>query len=124
MVEVIGKNVYRTKIGYYDYIIKVVPKDNENLVMDDGEIHSGVTDFLTKVIYIRNDLLNDSFEYTIRHEITHAVTDSFGFLQVEWNDEILADFVAIYGKEIDKLAEELSEKINGEVKKESVYEKI
>lgn len=78
------------------YEIKIVEYDNENLLMDDGDYHFGVTDFNNKTIYIANNLSKASFKYTLLHELTHAVIDSFGFLQVEWNDEIVADFMANY----------------------------
>ena len=39
---------------------------------------------------------DDSLKYTLYHEITHAYIESYGLLQVDWNDEIVADFVANY----------------------------
>ena len=78
------------------YAVKIVKYDDENLLMDDGDYHFGVTDFNKKIIYIADNLSNSAFKYTLLHEITHAVIDSFGFLQVEWNDEIVADFMANY----------------------------
>ena len=78
------------------YQIKIVNSNDENLLMEDGDYHFGVTDFNKKIIYIADNLSNSAFKYTLLHEITHAVIDSFGFLQVEWNDEIVADFMANY----------------------------
>lgn len=78
------------------YQIKIVKPDNENLLMDDGDYHFGVTDFKDKIIYVADNLSKSSLRYTLLHELTHAVMDSFGFLQVEWNDEIVADFMANY----------------------------
>ena len=78
------------------YAVKIVKYDDENLLMDDGDYHFGVTDFKDKIIYIADNLSNSAFKNTLLHEITHAVIDSFGFLQVEWNDEIVADFMANY----------------------------
>lgn len=78
------------------YQIKIVKPDDKNLLMDDGDYHFGVTDFNKKIIYIADNLSNYALKYTLLHEITHAVIDSFGFLQVEWNDEIVADFMANY----------------------------
>ena len=98
----------KLKINNNNYEMCFVNPDNENLKMDDGEYHSGVTDFITKKIYIRNMLGEDSLRYTIIHELTHAIIDSYGFLQVEWNDEIVADFMANY---IFVLSD-LTEKIN------------
>ncbi len=87
-------------IHNYKWIIKLVESNNKNLLMDDNEYHSGVTNFRDKVIYINSDLCKDSFSYTLYHELTHAFINSFGMLQVDWNDEIVADFVAVYIQDI------------------------
>lgn len=84
-------NIYR-----FDWVLEIVDKTNENLIGEDDRIHSGITDFVNKRIYIRKDLNYDSFRYTLFHELVHAFIDSYGMLQVEWNDEIVADFVAIH----------------------------
>lgn len=83
-----------------EYQIKIVKPDDENLLMEDGDYHFGVTDFKDKIIYIADNLNSYSLKYTLLHELTHAVMDSFGFLQVEWNDEIVADFMANYSSMI------------------------
>ena len=46
----------QVKIHNNIYNIHLINKNSKYLVMDDGEVHSGVTDFITKDIYIRNDL--------------------------------------------------------------------
>ena len=83
------------KINNFDYKIILVKEKDDRLLMNDS-YHSGITDFIKKEIYIREDLPEQTLTYTLMHELTHAIIDSFGMLQVEWNDEIVADFVAIY----------------------------
>lgn len=78
------------------YAVKIVKYDDENLLMEDGDYHFGVTDFKDKIIYIADNLSNYAFKNTLLHEITHAVIDSFGFLQVDWTEEVVADFMANY----------------------------
>lgn len=99
-------------INHNIYKLKIVKEDDENLLMEDGKYHSGVTDFLTKTIYISKKLvldnfLTDSFYYTLRHELTHAFIDSYGFMQVYWNEEIVADFMAIYYFKIEQKFNEI-----------------
>lgn len=84
------------KINNNNYILYMLPPNSVELQMEDGNFHTGVTDFHKKEIYIADNLTNDTKRYTIIHEITHALIDSYGFLQVEWTDEIVADFVANY----------------------------
>lgn len=104
------------KINNNNYKIYEVPPDSEELKMKDGEYHSGITDFYKKEIYIADNLSDDAKRYTLIHELTHALIDSYGFLQVEWNDEIVADFMGNYFLNIYDILSKLSEgekKING-----------
>ena len=89
--------VNRMDVKIHNKMYKVFFVDStcEKLIFDD-EIRSGVTYFTKKEIYIRNDLNSDSLRYTLYHEITHAYIESYGFLQVDWNDEVVADFIANY----------------------------
>lgn len=101
----------QVKIHNNIYNIHLINKNSKYLVMDDGEVHSGVTDFITKDIYIRNDLNDSSLKYTLYHEITHAYIESYGLLQIDWNDEIVADFIANYMIDIFKTIDEISNKL-------------
>lgn len=82
------------KINNNEYDIYFVKADDDRLLMEDGSYHSGITDFIRKEIYIKENLVESTLQYTLFHELTHALMDSYGFLQVDWNDEIVADFVA------------------------------
>lgn len=110
------------KIHNYTYKIHLVDEHNKNLIMDD-ETHCGVTNFVTKDIYIRNDLNDDSLKYTLYHEIVHAYIDAYGLLQIDWNDEIVADFVANYMIDIFQTIEEISNKLRKVVINNETYKK-
>ena len=101
----------QVKIHKNIYNIHLINKNSKYLVMDDGEVHSGVTDFITKDVYIRNDLNDSSLKYTLYHEITHAYIESYGLLQIDWNDEIVADFVANYMIDILGTIDEITSKL-------------
>lgn len=95
------------------YEVQFVKSDDKHLLMEDNEYHSGVTDFINKTIYINKNLKNDnSISYTVMHELTHAMIDSYGFLQVDWNDEIIADFMALYSSKLYELAEKVEEQFS------------
>ena len=102
------------KINNNIYKINFVESDNENLKIDDGEYHSGVTNFITKEIYIANNLKGNSLRYTLIHELTHAMIDSYGFMQIYWNDEIVADFMANYLNNIIDLSNKIIINYDGE----------
>lgn len=97
------------KINNNTYKIYAVAPDSEKLKMEDGEYHSGITDFNKKEIYIADNLSNDAKRYTLIHELTHALIDSYGFLQVEWDDEIVADFMGNYFINICDILSKISE---------------
>lgn len=104
------------KIHNNMYKVFFVDSTCEKLIFND-EIRSGITYFTKKEIYIRNDLNSDSIRYTLYHEITHAYIDSYGFLQVDWNDEIVADFIANYMIDIFETITEITEELNKESEK-------
>lgn len=98
------------KIHNNMYKVFFVDPTCKKLIFNDG-IRSGVTYFKKKEIYIRNDLNSDSLRYTLYHEITHAYIESYGFLQVDWNDEVVADFIANYMIDIFETIAEITEKL-------------
>lgn len=98
------------KINNNTYKIFFVNSNSEKLQMEDGEFHSGTIDFYKKEIYIADDLNQDTLRYTLIHELTHAVIDSYGFLQVDWNDEVVADFMANYIPNIADFLNKIEEK--------------
>lgn len=98
------------KINNNTYKIFEVEANDEELKMEDGEYHTGVTDFHKKEIYIANNLNQDCKRYTLIHELTHALIDSYGFMQVDWNDEIVADFVGNYFVNICNILDEMHNK--------------
>ena len=95
----------KLKINNFEYKIYFVNYNDEHLDIGDNDYRSGMTYFKEKEIYIANNLKRDSYDYTLKHELTHAIIDSYGLLQIEWNDEIVADFMAIYSKILYELLE-------------------
>lgn len=110
------------KINNYTYKIFFVESDDDRLLMEDEKYHSGKTDFKKKEIYIERNLTNHSFSYTIKHEIVHAMIDAYAFLQVDWTDEIVADFIAVYMEDYCKILCEIDKKIL-ELNKEEIKER-
>ena len=89
------------KINNLRYKVKIVEEDNKHLKMEDGYYHFGVCDMKEKVIYLMERLPEGTLEYVIRHELVHAYLDSYGFLQVNYTDEIIADIVATYMRNLN-----------------------
>ena len=93
----------KIKINNFEYEIYFVEWNDEHLKIDDNDYRCGMTYFKDKRIYIANNLKKDSYDYTLKHELTHAIIDSYGFLQIEWDDEIVADFMAIYSNVLNEI---------------------
>lgn len=55
-------------------------------------------------IYVDKTLPADLIFFTLKHELTHAFVFSHALEQVEKNDEILADFVALFSDRILEFA--------------------
>lgn len=113
----------KIKINRYTYELLQVDSNDENLNVGDNDFRSGITDFRTKKIYIAKGLSEDSQNYTIIHELTHAIMDSYGFLQVEWNDEIVADFMAIYVYEIERILNLIKNSCKNKIKYENLVKR-
>ena len=99
----------KIQINNFEYEIYFVEWNDEHLKIDDNDYRSGMTYFKDKRIYIANNLKKDSYDYTLKHELTHAIIDSYGFLQIEWNDEIVADFMAIYINVLNEIFYKINE---------------
>lgn len=103
----------KIKINNNEYSIFFVERKHKKLLIDE-EYLSGATYFIDKEIYIRKDLNPHSLRYTLIHEITHALIYSYGFLQVDWNDEIVADFIGNHlptiGEIYNKITDDLLKK--------------
>lgn len=95
------------EINNWKYEIYVVNEDDDVLQMDDGYYHSGVTDMKEQRIYLQKGLNEQQMWYTVVHELTHAYLQAYGFLQVEYTDEVIADIMGAYGKNILKDAEKV-----------------
>lgn len=73
--------------------------DEENMIL-------GKCDSVNQKIYIHKDLLFNKKVKTLKHEITHAFIEEYGFSNYVFNEEDICNFVSIYGSEICRLTDE------------------
>lgn len=92
--------------------IRLVPFGHSIL---DGSL--AVCDDFNKTIYIAEDVLNDGYllRKVLYHEITHAAMFSYNTVLNVKEEELLADLVATYGQEIIFIANDIYNKIKGEL---------
>ena len=79
--------------------IKPVIGDDRGLIRD-GKYYIGMTDFLTRTIYINNNLYGEQLYKVLCHEIVHAFMFSYDLYLDEQQEEKLANFIAEYGRDI------------------------
>lgn len=73
----------------------------------DGTITLGVTDNNLKTVFLNNRLKGSMFEKVLCHEIVHTFCFSYGCLFDIQTEEIIADFLATYGREVFDVADSI-----------------
>lgn len=87
---------------------------NRNLMRSDNVYTLGVTDNSLKTIFLSNKLYGKMLDKVLCHELVHVYSfenDCEIDIQTE---EIIADFMSLYGREIIYLADDI---MNGVLKK-------
>ena len=80
--------------------------------MDNGEFTIGVCDDNTKTIYISNLLRGEKLKQVLCHEIVHAAMFSYN-VELEYEqEELLANLIAIYGKEIVQITDNIFKRLS------------
>lgn len=85
-------------------IIYVKPND-KNLVNSKGIYVLGVTDGNTRKVYINNRLNDYMADKVLSHELCHVFCFSYGIWLDMETEELIADFLATYGREIFNIAD-------------------
>lgn len=80
--------------------------------MDNGDFTIGVCDDNTKTIYISNLLRGEKLKQVLCHEIVHAAMFSYN-VELEYEqEELLANLIAIYGKEIVQITDNIFKRLS------------
>lgn len=74
----------------------------------------GVCDYPSKTIFIKDNLRPDKFQQVLIHELVHALLFSYKIEIDIASEELLADFIATYGKEIIDISDMYINKNRGE----------
>lgn len=83
-----------------EWTVIFVNPSNDKLRRSDGSLTVGATEIPTRMIYIADNLY-PAFEWKVLcHEIVHAAMASYGVWLTVEQEEIVADLIATYGKEI------------------------
>lgn len=88
------------------HIAFVEPYSNV-LNRSDGSKTVGVTDNNTKTVYLSNILQGKFLDKVLCHELVHVASFSYNCEIDIDTEEIIADFMSLYGREIIYLADDL-----------------
>ena len=80
--------------------------------MDNGEFTIGVCDDNTKTIYLSNLLRGKKLKQVLCHEIVHAAMFSYNVELDYEQEELLANLIAIYGKEIVQITDNIFKRLS------------
>ena len=87
-------------------ILNVRPTSSD-LLRSDGTITLGVCDDTVKTIFIANNLSREMYDKVLCHELTHAFAFEYDYYMPIDTEEIVADFMSLYGREIINIADEI-----------------
>lgn len=80
--------------------------------MDNGEFTIGVCDDNTKTIYLSSLLRGEKLKQVLCHEIVHAAMFSYNVELDYEQEELLANLIAIYGKEIVQITDNIFKRLS------------
>lgn len=95
------------KINNKTWEIVKISRQNPMLMRSDGSRTVGMTDRNTQTIYIADDLRGGFLDKVLCHELCHAFCLSYNIYMDIETEEIVADFLATYGREVFKIADRL-----------------
>lgn len=95
------------KINDVEWKIVYVSPNSECLMRSDGSITLGVTDCNAHTVYLSNALSGTLLERVLSHELVHCASFSYSCHIPIDVEEIVADFLSLYGKEVVEIADSI-----------------
>lgn len=96
-------------VNNQEWDLVFVKPNSKYLMRSDGSITLGMTDNNAKTVFI-NDRINDYMkDKVICHELTHVFAFEFDYYMDIETEEIVADFMSLYGRRIIYLLDDLIE---------------
>lgn len=93
-----------------EWALKCVRREDSELLNSQGMFTLGVTDNTKKTVFIAEDLTDTMRDKVLCHELTHVYCFENHTTFDIHTEEIIADFMSLFGRDIIYLADELMEK--------------
>lgn len=94
-------------VNNQEWDLVFVKPNSKNLMRSDGSITIGMTDNNKKTVYVNNRLNEYLTDKVICHELTHVFAFEFDYFMPIETEEIVADFMSLYGRRIVYLLDDL-----------------
>ena len=89
------------------WTLQFVNPNSEHLRRSDGTVTLGVTDNNVKTVYIADNLPEYMTDKVLCHELTHVFAFENNYYMDIRTEEIVADFMSLFGRNIVYLADEI-----------------
>lgn len=80
---------------------------NPILTRSDGSSTVGMTDWNTKTVYLASNLRGDFLNRVLCHELCHCICFSYNIKMDIEQEEFLANWVSVYGRDVIELLDDL-----------------
>ena len=87
--------------------IKYINPGDYRLMRSDGSWTVGMTDGIERTVYISDVLRGAYLERVLCHEICHCICFSYNLSIPIETEEILADWVSLYGREVFRVLDDI-----------------
>lgn len=94
-------------VNNQEWELRFVNPNSKNLMRSDGSITLGMTDNNMKTVFINNRLNNYMTDKVLCHELTHVYAFSFDYFIDIQTEEIVADFLSLFGRDIIYLLDDI-----------------
>lgn len=101
------------RVGNEVWNLALVNGADEVLRRSDLTFTLGVTDRNTHCVYIRDDLSEEKFLEVLTHEVTHVFAFVYGLDIPIDTEELICQFVALYGRDVIAVTDALLDSLYG-----------
>ena len=94
-------------VNNQEWKLLFVKPNSKELMRSDGSITLGMTDNNVKTVFVNNRLNDYMTDKVICHELTHVFAFEFDYYMDIKTEEIVADFMSLYGRNFILLLDDL-----------------
>lgn len=91
--------------------LQFVKGGSENLRRSDGSYTFGVTDNSVKTVFLMQNMSEYMTDKVLVHELSHVHALEYDYSIPLWVEEIVCDFLSLYGRSVIYLADSIMPKI-------------